>query len=154
MTTTEQAAAVTVPGWLAELTAKYGEPRFAHPFAVDLGDRKRECWVWFPDGQNHNLGIDQFRDRWVIRSARPGGCGELTVRGKDRPSDAAIRSVLVTAGLLAERSHLFLTDPAAKAACPSCGDLISVPIAIAGPVLGDLIDAAAAHVCEAGGTDG
>ena len=154
----------TIPGWLAELNAKYGQPHVAHPDPVNLGDRKRQCWVWFPGGKNYNLGIDQIGDRWVVRAAKPGGNGELTVYGKDRPSDAAIRGVLVTAGLLAEVSHQFLLgDGWTEITCPDCHEPVTVvdghvyprgsgtgiPLDHP-PTLGDLIDAADAHECETG----
>lgn len=88
-------------GWLDELNAKYGEPRIAYPDPVNLGDRQRECWVWFPDGQNHNVGIDKLRDCWKVSAGAPRRRAELEVRGQDRPSDAEIRGVLVAAGMLA-----------------------------------------------------
>lgn len=148
----------TIPGWLAELTAKYGEPRVNYPDPV-----KRQCWVWFPGGENHNLGIDQVGDRWTVRAARPGGNGELTVYGKERPSDTAIRGVLVTAGLLADTSRIFLLDPytSHEATCPDCYGIVSVSGDCVFPAdsdtgiplgheatLGDLIDAASAHKCD------
>jgi hypothetical protein len=91
-----------MPEWLDELTAKYGEPRVGFPVPVNLGDRKRRCWVWFPGGKNHNICIDQFADRWQVLAGAPGRSINLQLYDHGRePDDSDIRNVLVTAGMLA-----------------------------------------------------
>jgi len=93
-------------GWLADLTAKWGESRINQgPTRLHGGGDpyERECWVWFPhDAINHNLAIDKHLDdpRWTVRATSCTSTAVLTLYRPDPPSDATVRQVLVLAGML------------------------------------------------------
>jgi hypothetical protein len=98
------------PPWLAELHARYGEPRVSQSDPVKLGGRQRRCWVWFPGGLNHtqcidlnhNLCIDGNRGHWVISVGTPEIRVEVSIYGQAgrEPGDEMVRRVLVLGGLL------------------------------------------------------
>jgi len=90
------------PPWLAELHARYGEPRVSQSDPVKLGSRKRRCWVWFPGGLNHNLCIDDMGAHWVISVGAPEIRVEVSIYGQAgrEPDDETIQRVLVLGGLL------------------------------------------------------
>jgi hypothetical protein len=94
---------VTDRPWLAELTAKYGESRIPPgpvPLRGECGNYVRECWVWFPDGKNHNLAIDHYAGHWEIRARAPHTRVQADYYRMQAPSDAEVQSVLVLAGML------------------------------------------------------
>lgn len=95
---------ITDRPWLADLVAKYGASCIPVSGPVALrskdGNYVRECWVWFPEGQNHNLAIDHYADRWVIRAGAPRTAVKVDYYRKDAPTDAEVRAVLVLAGML------------------------------------------------------
>lgn len=81
--------------WLEQATARFGEPSVAIDKPRDLGDRIRRCWVWFVDGQNYNLAIDDerpHRGRFHTTAGGPGRHAELWTDAE--PTDAEIRIAL------------------------------------------------------------
>jgi hypothetical protein len=93
--------------WLAELIARYGPsriPQMPVPLRSESGNYVRECWVWFPDGKNHNLAPDHYADHWVIRAGVPRTPVLVTYYRKAAPTSAEVRAVLVLAGML-EADH-------------------------------------------------
>ncbi|MFY1686443.1 hypothetical protein [Plantactinospora sp. WMMB782] len=86
--------------WLKEVIAHLGEPRFAYPDGVRLGDRHRRCWVWFADEVNHNVAIDRS-GRWTeVHAGGKGGHVRLTLANE--PNDAQMHAVCTLVGLLPE----------------------------------------------------
>jgi hypothetical protein len=86
--------------WLDELNAKWGDPKLNYSEPVDLHDRLRCCWVWFPDGDNHNVALDEMRDgSHVVRVGRPGAYLKMELRCA--PTDDQVRAALVAVGMLA-----------------------------------------------------
>ena len=97
---------VTDRPWLDELTALYGEsrlPQMPVPLRGERGNYVRECWVWFPDGKNHNLAIDHYAGHWEIRAGAPHTRVQVDYYRKSAPTDTEVRAVLVLAGLLEAR---------------------------------------------------
>jgi hypothetical protein len=93
----------TARQWLADLTARFGESRIPPgPVALrgENGNYVRECWVWFPDGENHNLAIDHYADHWAIRAGAPHTSVRVDLYRKAAPADAEIRAVLDLAGFM------------------------------------------------------
>ena len=100
--------------WLDELVARYGEPKVhagpvptmvQEPGYVQGGVRRvqRECWVWFPEGKNYNLALDQHKGHWQITANAEWGKkarAEARIDGTDAPPPAAVRAVLVAAQFL------------------------------------------------------
>jgi hypothetical protein len=96
---------ITERQWLADLTARFGESCIPPgPVALrgENGNYVRECWAWFPDGQNHNLAIDHYADHWAIRAGSPRTSIRVDCYREQAPSDAEVRAVLVLAGMLGE----------------------------------------------------
>jgi hypothetical protein len=91
--------------WLDEVIARFGEPSvYVVPTRL-LGTRStiRECWVWFPEGKNWNLALDQHPRYWIVKANAEWGnkaSAEARIDGTAPPPASAIRSVLVAAMFL------------------------------------------------------
>jgi hypothetical protein len=82
-----------VGSWLDQAVECFGEPHIALPEPVIRFDLNRRCWVWFVDGQNFNVAIDQLRpDRFKVTANSPGRLAEIYTKAE--PTDAELRSAL------------------------------------------------------------
>jgi hypothetical protein len=113
--------AAGAPPWLAELTARWGEPRANARTTCDIG-WEREVWVWFVEHRNHLLTIDAGpAGRWRI-SAEAHETGDVTLvsvhcrRQAGWPHDV-IRRTLVLAGWLHAPAAGFSVPPGQMLIC-------------------------------------
>jgi hypothetical protein len=102
--------------WLKELEEKFAERDWQKSDSasrwgqsVQLRNFIRTCWVWFPEGVNHNLSIDQYIDHWEIEACRHTSEQEgqykafVAMSSASRPTPVMIRDVLVLAGFLEKK---------------------------------------------------
>ncbi|WP_431728616.1 hypothetical protein [Verrucosispora sp. TAA-831] len=85
--------------WLDEVNAQLGDPYLAAPEGIDLGDRTRRHWLWFPAGVNHNIAIDRYGPSQyeVIAGGR---LGAVRWYGHTEPTDDQLRALCTLVGLL------------------------------------------------------
>lgn len=120
------------PPWLAELISRYGEPQvYPHEGPVhmrDYGPYRREAWVWFPGGVNHNFSIAYYGWGYVLAGGhhlRPGekrGHNATATLETAGLTGGMIRSFLKVAQLLPLQARLPTHGrpcPVKSCACPS-----------------------------------
>lgn len=79
--------------WIGQAAARFGEPSIAFPEPIIRAGMNRRCWVWFVDGQNFNVAIDeQTGGRFKTTAGSPGRHGYLYTDGD--PADTEIRALL------------------------------------------------------------
>lgn len=84
--------------WLEAVTARLGEPSIAVADEVNLGDLRRRCWVWFVDGENHNIAVDRKGPLLHVQAGAPHRrCGLWTT---SEPTDEEMRVACRYVGLL------------------------------------------------------
>lgn len=84
--------------WLEEVIDHVGLPSFARNNPVNLGYMTRRCWVWFLNGENHNLAIEQHGARFKVVSGGPGRRCELWT--DQEPTDEEVRTACRFVALL------------------------------------------------------
>lgn len=85
--------------WLAEINAVLGPPRVAVPDETRIsGGAYRRCWVWFPNGRNHNVGIDRTPGGWTATAS--GARGQAEWSGRTEPTDDDMLALCRLAGVI------------------------------------------------------
>ena len=81
--------------WLETAIASFGDPHLAFPEPIGLGDRKRRCWLFFVDGQNFNLAIDDERGsvHGLVRTTAASPGRHAYIVGDDEPDDANLHAI-------------------------------------------------------------